>query len=475
MLSGGRATKVGQNVGTQIGDALLDLSGDGRYQVSYDSVGTGGILEVRDSVTGETRRLDGLTGSITIRDAKVLANGDVVIGAVRGGDSELGYYSWATNSYRTLGTAINGAFYNIAVSADGTTIAFSSTTDFTPGGSISNPGGGIVNRIFTVNIATGLIRSGLGSPGAVSDIRISSDGRYVATSQTIGMRIYDFGENSNTATGVALSLSSADRAFGITNDGMLYYNTASNFSGQNTTGFQQIMSYNIATGVTSRLSNFAANTKDSLTMNADGSALYFTSTASLDNSVSSGGYRQMYRFDLLSPGATQMTSHVSSVLNTTARISMDGGRMFDYQNGNDLYEYDTTGADTNIDLEAGFGSRGNIIASLQSLGGAVRGLGSFTLGSVIQARAALDRMQANLSLLGQTRSVIGAGQSRLSIAYNLSLNQRDEALSASGRIGDADVAGESAELVRRSIQREAATSVLAQANQQPALAISLLR
>ena len=140
-----------------------------------------------------------------------------------------------------------------------------------------------------------------------------------------------------------------------------------------------------------------------------------------------------------------------------------------------MLEFDTTGADIRIDFEAGAGAQGNIIAAIQSLTGAVRGLGSFSLTSAVQSRAALDRMQLNLSSLGQARSIIGAAQSRLSIAESLTAAQKDEALFAAGRIADTDVARESSELVRRSIQRDAAASILAQANQQPALAAVLLR
>jgi flagellin len=51
---------------------------------------------------------------------------------------------------------------------------------------------------------------------------------------------------------------------------------------------------------------------------------------------------------------------------------------------------------------------------------------------------------------------------------------RENFLAAESRIRDVDVAAESAELTRLSILQQAGASVLAQANQAPALALSLL-
>ena len=47
-------------------------------------------------------------------------------------------------------------------------------------------------------------------------------------------------------------------------------------------------------------------------------------------------------------------------------------------------------------------------------------------------------------------------------------------MAAESRIRDADVAAEAAELTRLSILQQAGTAILAQANQQPSLALQLL-
>ena len=55
------------------------------------------------------------------------------------------------------------------------------------------------------------------------------------------------------------------------------------------------------------------------------------------------------------------------------------------------------------------------------------------------------------------------------------LNARENLSAAESRIRDVDVAEETAELTKNSIMQQAAVSVLAQANSQPQIALSLLQ
>ena len=77
--------------------------------------------------------------------------------------------------------------------------------------------------------------------------------------------------------------------------------------------------------------------------------------------------------------------------------------------------------------------------------------------------------------LNSPRGTFGATMSRLLVASQLVSTARENSLAASSRISDVDVASESAELTRQTILQKVATSVLAQANQAPQLALSLLR
>jgi len=70
---------------------------------------------------------------------------------------------------------------------------------------------------------------------------------------------------------------------------------------------------------------------------------------------------------------------------------------------------------------------------------------------------------------------VGAALSRFQIAVQLTTAIADNYRAAEARITDIDVATDVAKLVRTQIAQQAATAILAQANQQPALALSLLQ
>ena len=90
------------------------------------------------------------------------------------------------------------------------------------------------------------------------------------------------------------------------------------------------------------------------------------------------------------------------------------------------------------------------------------------------SNVALDIVDLALEQISSQRSSLGAIQSRLeSTISNLTTNS--ENLSASrSRILDADFAAETAHLSRNQIIQQAGVSILAQANQQPQIALSLL-
>ena len=98
----------------------------------------------------------------------------------------------------------------------------------------------------------------------------------------------------------------------------------------------------------------------------------------------------------------------------------------------------------------------------------------FSLKTQADSKYALELMKQKLSQLSVQRGVIGANQSRIQTATsNLSVSS-ENFIAAESRIVDVDVAEESASLMRADIIQQAAASVLAQANQQPALALRLL-
>lgn len=90
------------------------------------------------------------------------------------------------------------------------------------------------------------------------------------------------------------------------------------------------------------------------------------------------------------------------------------------------------------------------------------------------AQTALYAVQSAVDILAATRGILGAAESRLSVAVNNLENLRTNLNAAESQIRDVDVAEEAANLVRLQIVQQAAASVLAQANQQPNMVLTLL-
>jgi flagellin len=91
------------------------------------------------------------------------------------------------------------------------------------------------------------------------------------------------------------------------------------------------------------------------------------------------------------------------------------------------------------------------------------------------ARLALDAINQAITSVTRNRGTLGAAESRLDTTIQNLMVARENFQAAESRIMDVDVAEESAELTRLTILQQAGTAVLAQANQQPSLALQLLR
>jgi flagellin len=90
------------------------------------------------------------------------------------------------------------------------------------------------------------------------------------------------------------------------------------------------------------------------------------------------------------------------------------------------------------------------------------------------AQAALSTLDTVITNLNSSRAALGAAQNDLeSRSRNISISV-ENLTAARSRIQDVDVASETSELVRNQILVQAGTSVLAQANQLPSLALTLL-
>jgi flagellin len=103
------------------------------------------------------------------------------------------------------------------------------------------------------------------------------------------------------------------------------------------------------------------------------------------------------------------------------------------------------------------------------------GISTIDLSSQSGAQASLDTIDGAIQSINNVRGDLGAMQNRLtSTISNLQIAVENTSASES-RIRDVDVASESANMTRANILVQAGTSILAQANQTPQAALSLLK
>ena len=144
---------------------------------------------------------------------------------------------------------------------------------------------------------------------------------------------------------------------------------------------------------------------------------------------------------------------------------------------------------SNIILQVGLDGTSNSRITLQSVVGTLSSLGlapsgSSTLtysiitistaGSEYASWVAYSALQTAINTLGTLRGTVGASESRLNSAVNYLTVARENFVAAESRIRDVDVAQEVANMVRLQVLQQAATAVLAQANQQPEIVLGLL-
>jgi flagellin len=95
--------------------------------------------------------------------------------------------------------------------------------------------------------------------------------------------------------------------------------------------------------------------------------------------------------------------------------------------------------------------------------------------SAANATLAITQLDTAIGTVSTNRANLGALQSRLESASRSLAVAAENTAAANSRVADADIASSMSELVRAQILQQAGISVLAQANQAPAMIIDLLK
>ncbi len=102
------------------------------------------------------------------------------------------------------------------------------------------------------------------------------------------------------------------------------------------------------------------------------------------------------------------------------------------------------------------------------------GIADLDFSSKEGARAGLASLDTAQSNVNGSRATLGALQNRLSSTVDVIGTMNENMSAANSRIRDTDIAASTSDLARSSILMQASTASLAQANQQPQLALKLL-
>jgi flagellin len=101
--------------------------------------------------------------------------------------------------------------------------------------------------------------------------------------------------------------------------------------------------------------------------------------------------------------------------------------------------------------------------------------GTANISNATSAAAAVTALTNAVTILGNAQSVIGRGENQFQYAANLAGSQLTSDQAAESQIRDANIAQESANLTKASIQLQAGVAALAQANSAPQQLLSLLQ
>src|SRR5690606_2385269 len=121
------------------------------------------------------------------------------------------------------------------------------------------------------------------------------------------------------------------------------------------------------------------------------------------------------------------------------------------------------------------GTDGVVAGTIGDVDVTTLGIGALDISSQAGAQTAVAAVSTGITSLGTVQGQVGQLQNRLSYAINLAQSQIVNTKAAEGRIRDANIAEESANLTRYNILNQSGIAALAQANQSTQAVLSLLR
>jgi flagellin len=172
-----------------------------------------------------------------------------------------------------------------------------------------------------------------------------------------------------------------------------------------------------------------------------------------------------------------LNAEVAELQNEITRIGnnteWNGMKLFIAQTAGSAGGIGTSG---NVRLQVGVDgtSTDRIAVQLNEITTTTLGVSGISLSTAASASSALQTLDAAISMIDNDRATFGATINRLTYAVDNLTNVAQNASASRSRILDTDYAKASAELARTQIIQQAATAILAQANQSQQSVLKLL-
>jgi|AP45_3_1055517.scaffolds.fasta_scaffold05601_4 flagellin len=144
-------------------------------------------------------------------------------------------------------------------------------------------------------------------------------------------------------------------------------------------------------------------------------------------------------------------------------------------NGTSLLD-GTIAAGSGLDIQIGVESGDTVTVEVEDTTAATLGVdsGTIDLSSTGNPAAAMTAIDSALETVNAERAKVGAMQNRMDVAIENLSSTYENTAAAHGRIVDVDVASEMASFTKNQVLMQAGSSMLAQANSQPQMALGLL-
>jgi flagellin len=209
----------------------------------------------------------------------------------------------------------------------------------------------------------------------------------------------------------------------------------------------------------------------------DGISLLQTADGAL-NEVSEMMQR-MRELGTLAQNDTYSTAQRVALNDEFAALQSEVERVAEKTQWNSMNLLDGTGGNwgggSQFSFQVGANAADTITVAIPGMGIASLGISAVSIGTVADAQDAVNALDDAISVLNTRRSIIGAGINRLTHAIDNLTNVAQNASESRSRVTDTDYATATSELARTQIIQQAATAILAQANQQPQMVLSLLK